>query len=109
MNKWTALSNEARTNKKVVNRLNKYERLDEIARRVHEKGTIRIQDIVDDLNVSDMTVRRDLIELEEQGVLTKIHGVLEAIRLFNIKRCPIMKNIRNKWKKKKRLLKKRRN
>lgn len=54
--------------------LNKYERLDEIARRVNEKGTIRITDIVEDLNVSDMTVRRDLIELEEQGILTKIHG-----------------------------------
>ncbi|WP_404968928.1 DeoR/GlpR family DNA-binding transcription regulator [Staphylococcus pseudintermedius] len=54
--------------------MNKYERLDEIARRVNEKGTIRITDIVEDLNVSDMTVRRDLIELEEQGILTKIHG-----------------------------------
>lgn len=85
MNKWTALSNEARTNKKVVNRLNKYERLDEIARRVHEKGTIRIQDIVDDLNVSDMTVRRDLIELEEQGVLTKIHGGARSNTAFQYK------------------------
>ncbi|MBI5974686.1 DeoR/GlpR family DNA-binding transcription regulator [Staphylococcus canis] len=54
--------------------MNKYERLDEIARRVNEKGTIRITDIVEDLNVSDMTVRRDLVELEEQGILTKIHG-----------------------------------
>ena len=31
-------------------------------------------EIVADLNVSDMTVRRDLSELEEQGVLTKIYG-----------------------------------
>lgn len=72
-------------NKKVVSSVNKYERLDEIARRVHEKGTIRIQDIVDDLNVSDMTVRRDLIELEEQGVLTKIHGGARSNAAFQYK------------------------
>ncbi|MEM5613958.1 DeoR family transcriptional regulator [Staphylococcus pseudintermedius] len=79
--------------------MNKYERLDEIARRVNEKGTIRITDIVEDLNVSDMTVRRDLIELEEQGILTKIHGVPEVIKLLNIKRCLTVKNIPKKVKK----------
>nr|WP_209279264.1 DeoR/GlpR family DNA-binding transcription regulator [Staphylococcus hyicus] len=71
--------------KKDVSNVNKYERLDEIARRVHEKGTIRIQDIVDDLNVSDMTVRRDLVELEEQGVLTKIHGGARSNAAFQYK------------------------
>lgn len=65
--------------------LNKYERLDEIARRVNEKGTIRITDIVEDLNVSDMTVRRDLVELEEQGILTKIHGGARSNAAFQYK------------------------
>ncbi|ARJ50346.1 DeoR/GlpR family DNA-binding transcription regulator [Staphylococcus lutrae] len=65
--------------------MNKYERLDEIARRVNEKGTIRITDIVEDLNVSDMTVRRDLIELEEQGILTKIHGGARSNQAFQYK------------------------
>lgn len=65
--------------------LNKYERLDEIARRVNEKGTIRITDIVEDLNISDMTVRRDLVELEEQGVLTKIHGGARSNPAFQYK------------------------
>lgn len=85
MNNQYEISIEVMKNKKVVNSLNKYERLDEIARRVHEKGTIRIQDIVDDLNVSDMTVRRDLIELEEQGVLTKIHGGARSNAAFQYK------------------------
>ncbi len=54
--------------------MNKYERLDEVANLVNKKGTIRIKEIVDSLKVSDMTVRRDLAELEEKGILTKIHG-----------------------------------
>ncbi|EVO36950.1 DeoR family transcriptional regulator, partial [Staphylococcus aureus] len=54
--------------------MNKHERLDEIAKLVNKKGTIRTNEIVEGLNVSDMTVRRDLIELENKGILTKIHG-----------------------------------
>ncbi len=34
------------------------------------------------LNVTDMTVRRDFIELEEQGVLTKIHGGARSNKAF---------------------------
>ena len=37
--------------------LNKHERLDEIAKLVNKKGTIRTNEIVEGLNVSDMTVR----------------------------------------------------
>ncbi|MDT3828319.1 DeoR family transcriptional regulator, partial [Staphylococcus aureus] len=48
--------------------MNKHERLDEIAKLVNKKGTIRTNEIVEGLNVSDMTVRRDLIELENKGI-----------------------------------------
>ncbi|MBF0779733.1 MULTISPECIES: DeoR/GlpR family DNA-binding transcription regulator [unclassified Granulicatella] len=54
--------------------MNKYKRLEEITKLVNEKGSIRIADIVSMLNVTDMTVRRDLMELEKQGVLIKTHG-----------------------------------
>lgn len=37
-------------------------------------GTVSVTDIVDKLNVSDMTVRRDLTELEESGSLRRVHG-----------------------------------
>ncbi|WP_337589118.1 DeoR family transcriptional regulator, partial [Staphylococcus aureus] len=37
--------------------MNKHERLDEIAKLVNKKGTIRTNEIVEGLNVSDMTVR----------------------------------------------------
>lgn len=54
--------------------MNKTKRQKEIARLVDKAGTVRVNDIVDNLKVSDMTVRRDLSELEEQGILTRIHG-----------------------------------
>ncbi len=72
--------------------MNKRERLEEITRLVNKKGTVRISEIVELLNVTDMTVRRDFIELEEQGVLTKFMAVLEVIRLFNIENIPILRN-----------------
>ena len=66
--------------------LNKHERLDEIAKLVNKKGTIRTNEIVEGLNVSDMTVRRDLIELENKGILTKIHGGARSNSTFQYKR-----------------------
>lgn len=73
--------------------LNKHERLDEIAKLVNKKGTIRTNEIVEGLNVSDMTVRRDLIELENKGILTKIHGGARSNSTFSIKKYHIKKNI----------------
>ncbi len=40
--------------------LNKIKRLDEIAKLVNKKGTIRTNEIVEGLNVSDMTVRKEI-------------------------------------------------
>ncbi|AND03446.1 TPA: tagatose-6-phosphate kinase [Staphylococcus aureus] len=65
--------------------MNKHERLDEIAKLVNKKGTIRTNEIVEGLNVSDMTVRRDLIELENKGILTKIHGGARSNSTFQYK------------------------
>ncbi|MHA7132325.1 DeoR/GlpR family DNA-binding transcription regulator [Oerskovia turbata] len=41
---------------------------------IREHGAVRIADLTRDLDVSDMTVRRDLAELAEQGLLRKVHG-----------------------------------
>lgn len=54
--------------------MNKFQRLEEIVRLVNKKGTVRISEIMETFGVTDMTVRRDLIELEDQGLLKKIHG-----------------------------------
>ncbi|ESR05936.1 MULTISPECIES: DeoR/GlpR family DNA-binding transcription regulator [Staphylococcus] len=65
--------------------MNKYDRLDEITKLVNKRGSVRTNEIVEDLNVSDMTVRRDLAELEEKGVLTKIHGGARSNSAFQYK------------------------
>ncbi|MFL2079795.1 DeoR/GlpR family DNA-binding transcription regulator [Marinilactibacillus psychrotolerans] len=37
-------------------------------------GTVRVTEIMEKLNVSDMTVRRDLADLEKRGLLERVHG-----------------------------------
>ena len=50
------------------------ERQSYIADRVRERGAVRVSDLTRELNVSDMTVRRDLDQLARQGVVDKVHG-----------------------------------
>jgi len=42
--------------------------------RVRQDGAVRVADLVRELDVSDMTVRRDLEVLHDQGLLEKVHG-----------------------------------
>lgn len=60
----------------------KEERFNAIVSLVDEKGTIRVADIVERLNVSDMTVRRDLTELEEQDRLKRVHGGAKTVHTY---------------------------
>jgi DeoR/GlpR family transcriptional regulator of sugar metabolism len=45
-----------------------------IAARVQRHGSVRVSDLTTELGVSDMTIRRDLETLTQQGLLTKVHG-----------------------------------
>jgi DeoR/GlpR family transcriptional regulator of sugar metabolism len=47
--------------------------------RVREVGAVRVADLVRDLGVSDMTVRRDLEILDDRGLLEKVHGGATSI------------------------------
>jgi DeoR/GlpR family transcriptional regulator of sugar metabolism len=47
--------------------------------RVREDGAVRVADLVRELGVSDMTVRRDLEVLDERGLLEKVHGGATAL------------------------------
>ena len=47
--------------------------------RVREVGAVRVADLARELEVSDMTVRRDLEILHEKGLLEKVHGGATAI------------------------------
>jgi DeoR/GlpR family transcriptional regulator of sugar metabolism len=50
-----------------------------ILERVREDGGVRVSDLVRELGVSDMTVRRDLDLLQERGLLEKVHGGATSI------------------------------
>lgn len=46
---------------------------------VREHGGVRVAELVHELGVSDMTVRRDLEFLHERGLLEKVHGGAAAV------------------------------
>ncbi|WP_030917767.1 DeoR/GlpR family DNA-binding transcription regulator [Streptosporangium amethystogenes] len=45
-----------------------------ILERVRSRGGVRVADLVRELGVSDMTIRRDLEVLSERGLVEKVHG-----------------------------------
>lgn len=45
-----------------------------IVKAINEQGAVSVLDLATDLDVSMMTVRRDLAELEKEGVLRRVHG-----------------------------------
>jgi DeoR/GlpR family transcriptional regulator of sugar metabolism len=45
-----------------------------ILERLRASGAVRVAELMRELDVSDMTVRRDLEALETQGLLLKVHG-----------------------------------
>lgn len=50
------------------------ERRDAILRALHAGGAVRVADLAAELEVSEMTVRRDLDALDAQSLLRKVHG-----------------------------------
>ncbi|WP_310551513.1 DeoR/GlpR family DNA-binding transcription regulator [Paenibacillus glufosinatiresistens] len=45
-----------------------------ILQRLQERGTVKIQELIELLGASESTVRRDLIDLEARGLLRRVHG-----------------------------------
>jgi DeoR family fructose operon transcriptional repressor len=50
-----------------------------IMERLRETGFISVADLTHDLGVSDMTVRRDLRKLEQQGEVRVVHGGVSSL------------------------------
>ncbi|GAA1679269.1 DeoR family transcriptional regulator [Mycolicibacterium murale] len=46
----------------------------DILTRIERDGRLQVKDVADALNVSDMTIRRDLEFLEQHGALYRVHG-----------------------------------
>ncbi len=56
----------------------KAERQDRIVEICAAQGTATVGDIAHELGVSEMTIRRDLAELSDQGRVTRVHGGAKA-------------------------------
>lgn len=50
------------------------ERLKFISELVNKNGTVSIPELVERLDASESTIRRDLVKLDELGLVTKVHG-----------------------------------
>lgn len=50
------------------------ERFKYILDKIRIKGTVKLKDLVSELKVSESTIRRDLDELEEKGLVKRVHG-----------------------------------
>lgn len=59
----------------------KRERLLKIIEKINSKGIITVNEIINELHISDMTARRDLDELEKAGKLIRIHGGAQSISI----------------------------
>lgn len=57
----------------------KRERLDQIMIAVTKQGFVSVADLAKALNVSEMTIRRDLDELSKSGKVIRLHGGVQAI------------------------------
>ena len=49
-------------------------RKEKILKRLAQKGTISIQELEESIGVSESTLRRDLVALEKEGLLKRVHG-----------------------------------
>lgn len=54
-------------------------RLTQLAERLRNAGSFTIADAAEDLGVSEMTIRRDIAELEERGLARRVRGGALAI------------------------------
>lgn len=60
-------------------------RLDAILNIVNEKGSITVQELTEQLNTSESTIRRDLTLLHNDGRLKKVHGGATALGAYYTK------------------------
>lgn len=58
----------------------KEERQNYIMEKLKEHKLIRVSDITEELGVTDMTVRRDLQQLEEQNLVIRVHGGAKLVQ-----------------------------
>lgn len=58
------------------------ERHTEVLRLLRQHGTLTVADLANSLHVSEETIRRDAVPLEQRGDITKLHGSLSLPQHF---------------------------
>lgn len=58
----------------------KDQRIEVILSKVKEKGIVSTLELTEELNVTEMTIRRDLKYLEDKKLLIRIHGGAKSIK-----------------------------
>lgn len=71
------------------------ERQNEIVKIVNISGAISVQELVNFLDISESTVRRDLFALDKQGRLKRVHGGATAVKEFSYEAD--MENLQEKY------------
>ncbi|PKG21912.1 DeoR/GlpR family DNA-binding transcription regulator [Niallia nealsonii] len=54
-------------------------RLKKISELIMKRGSLSVQELVDEFQVSDMTIRRDLQKLEQSGMFERFHGGIRHV------------------------------
>lgn len=58
------------------------ERFDQILEKVNDRGYASVSDLSKYVGVSEVTIRRDLIDLENKNLLKKVHGGAKSLKKF---------------------------
>lgn len=71
------------------------ERENYIIEKLNEKGSIKVEKIANEINVSLMTIRRDLDRLQEKGLLYRSHGGAVLREIYPLEQSYDVKKISN--------------
>lgn len=72
-----------------------------IIERINEQDIIKSRDLMEQLDVSESTIRRDLKEMEEAGLLKRVHGGAKRIMKLEVEATMMEKTFINVQEKKK--------
>ncbi|HFR3747886.1 TPA: DeoR/GlpR family DNA-binding transcription regulator [Streptococcus suis] len=73
----------------------KSERKQVILERIQAQQFVRLEELIDILETSESTVRRDLDELENEGKLRRVHGGAEAPAKLQLEESILEKSVKN--------------
>lgn len=57
-----------------------HRRIDNMSKLIKQKGSLSVKELIDHFQVSDMTIRRDLKELESSGSFHRFHGGIRYLK-----------------------------